>query len=364
MIVRARAIQAAGPAASGRGSDVRPRARRYDLAPMADAPTWTRILFDLAAGFVLLAKGADWLVDGSTRIARRIGISTLIIGLTVVAFGTSAPEIVVSSVAAWEGWVEVSLGNVLGSNIANIGLVLGASALVLPGILEAKLRWRELLWMLGTLAFLWILAADHAITRFDAALLLAAFLIYNGMLLFAARAEARQSAGEERPKEGWGKGGIWVLVGLIAIGVGANLVLDGSIGGAHRLGVPESVIGLTVVAVGTSLPELAAGLGGAMKGETDISLGNVVGSNVFNLMGVMGIVGMLQPLDASEPSVKNPAGLEAAFELALREDFVMVAVFSVTAVLLPRLFRGGGRVKGGLLLAGYAAYTLWLFTSR
>jgi len=141
-------------------------------------------------------------------------------------------------------------------------------------------------------------------------------------------------------------------------------VVRGAEGGALRIGIPSSVVGLTVVAIGTSLPELAAGLGGALKGETDISLGNVVGSNVFNLVAVIGIVGLVQPFDPANPGIADKEALDTAFAQALSEDFFVVLAFSLAAILLPRIAPGSGRAKGALLLFAYALYTLWLFKSR
>jgi cation:H+ antiporter len=327
--------------------------------------SWPLILLCLGAGFVLLAKGADWLVSGSSLIARRLGISVLIIGLTVVAFGTSAPEVVVSGLAAWEGYVDLSLGNALGSNIANIGLVLGASALVLPSILEARLKSRELFWLVASLALLWFLSRDHRITRVDALVLLGVFVLFNVHLFFGARKEARESKGREVPSDGHRYPLFWVVLGTLSIGLGAKLVLDGALGGAQRLAIPESVVGLTIVAIGTSLPELAAGMGGALRGEKDISLGNVIGSNVFNLLGVIGTVGLIQPFDPDDPAIANPEGVESAFESALSEDLWVVLGFSLLAVTLPMMRSvRSGRAKGLALLLLYVLYSVWLFVSR
>lgn len=320
--------------------------------------SWTAIALFLAAGFVLLAKGADWLVGGGTSIARRLGVSTLVVGLTVVAWGTSMPEVVVSVMAAWRGEVGISLGNVLGSNIANIGLVLGASALVLPSVLEAAMRPRELCWLFASLGALWAASADSAITRVEAALLLALFAAHNLHLWYTAR-EAGFVA-EEPPEREPRAPVLRVLGGVAAISIGAHLVVQGAQAGALRLGVSELVVGLTVVAVGTSLPELAAGLGGAFKGETDISLGNVVGSNVFNVLAVLGLVGVVRPLVPES----DGTALADAFGQALRADFPAVLGFSVGAAVLPWL-PGRGRAKGALLLLGFLAYvTLRVVTTR
>jgi cation:H+ antiporter len=332
---------------------------RYD-PPMPTEPGWIVALVYLGVGFVLLAKGAGWLVGGSTQIARRYGVSTLVVGLTIVAFGTSAPEVVVSTVAAMSGNADISLGNVLGSNIANIGLVLGACAVVLPRVLEERLAPRELLWLFLSLAILWWVCSDAAIERLEGAFMLGVFAVYNVNLLLTARRDAQQI--EAVPKRR--RPALWIVAGIAAISLGAKLVVDGAEHGASLVGIPASVVGLTVVAIGTSLPELAAGLGGALRGESDISVGNVVGSNVFNLLAVMGIVATLQPLDPGTLPEPAAGDLAATFQRALHEDFWVVLVFSLAAVLLPFVRLLSGRTAGGLLLLAYLGYTVWLYASR
>ena len=317
-----------------------------------DVMPWTLIGVYLVVGFAFLAKGADWLVDGGSSIARKAGVSTLIVGLTVVAWGTSMPEVVVSSMAAWQGDTSISIGNVLGSNIANIGLVLGASALVLPRVMEQALRPREFFWLIASLGTLWWICRDSAITQNDAFVLLGIFALHNLHLWLTSResgfltddATDIESVSYPVPK---------LLVGIIMISSGAYLVVEGAVAGAYRVGMNEMVVGLTVVAIGTSLPELAAGLGSAFKGESDISLGNVVGSNVFNLLAVLGIVGVIQPL---VPTGEEGDALGASFGEALAVDFPMVLGFSLAVAVLPFL-PGGGRLKGGLLLSAFIVYT-------
>ncbi len=321
---------------------------------------WIKIIGALAIGFLLLTRGADWLVHGSVQIARKRGVSTLVVGLTIVAFGTSAPEIVVSALAATEGKVDLSLGNVLGSNIANIGLVMGACAVVLPRVLEARLNGREIAWLFLSLGLLWFVALDRQITRVEGALLLGAFVSYNAQVLFRGQADMPGVEGEighyKRPA-------IWVALGIVAVAGGAKFVVMGAELGALRLGIPESVIGLTVVAVGTSLPELAAGLGGALRGEGDISIGNVVGSNIFNLLAVIGLVAVIHPFEAAHGDGANAEAVDRAFAQALSEDLYVVLAFSLAAVLLPRI-GGSGRTKGAALLVAYVAYSIWLYASR
>ncbi|WP_145070298.1 calcium/sodium antiporter [Engelhardtia mirabilis] len=323
-------------------------------------PTWLTVSLLLVAGFMLLAKGADWLVTGSSALARRIGVSSLAIGLTVVAWGTSAPEVVVSSMAALQGASAISLGNVLGSNIANIGLVLGACAMVMPRVLEHRLGRRDTVWLFGSLAGLWLVCADGALTRLDAIALLVLFAIYNGVLWITAR----ERGGEGEVEGTANRNSILLTVsGMVGVAVGAWAMVEGAKAGAVKLEVDERIVGLTVVAVGTSLPELAAGLGSAFKGEAEISIGNVVGSNVFNLLAVLGIVGVVRPLTAEAMGDDaSRAELAAAFEGALSTDLWIVLAFSVAAIVLPAI--GGarlGRVKGAALLGAYSIYTWTLF---
>ncbi len=329
---------------------------------MPENPEWWLIVTLLLIGFTMLAVGADWFVTGASRIAGRLGVSALVIGLTVVACGTSAPEVVVSGLAAYEGKVSLSLGNVLGSNIANVGLVLGTCALVLPAVLQTKLSYREVMWLAGSLGLLWWCASDGAIVREEGMILLGTFVVYNLHVLLTARSgdavEPTEGTGSKHPWK-------WLFLGLLTILLGAKLAVVGAENAALRLGVPPSVVGLTVVAIGTSLPELAAGLGAALKGQTEISLGNVIGSNVFNLLAVLGIVALVQPLDATHPGTANPDAVTEAFRLALREDLFVVAAFSLAVLILPKLAgERGGRLCGLFLLLSYAGYTYWLFVSR
>jgi len=340
--------------------------------------SWIQIAAFIVLGFVALGKGAEWLVGGGTVVARRLGISVMAIGLTVVAWGTSLPEVVVSTHAALTGSAAISLGNVLGSNISNIALVLGACALVLPGVLEGRLGGRESFWMLGSLGLLWILAADGSLSRVEGVVLLVAFAVHTWDVFREARDGDSDSATDEMAEvlehlgekaEHWYKHPyVEVLIGMASIALGAYLVVEGAKGGATRLGVGERVIGLTIVALGTSLPELAAGLGGAFKGEKDISLGNVVGSNVFNVLAVMGITALVYPLDpAIEHAKGNVQGgneISAAFEGALAGDFPLTMAISLFLVALP--FLGGarfGRLKGLVLVTIYVSYSAYLYLS-
>jgi cation:H+ antiporter len=277
------------------------------------------------------------------------------VGLTVIAWGTSMPEVVVSGLAAWDGSPAMSLGNVLGSNVANIGLVLGVCALILPAVLDQPLSGREAMWVFGALGALWWTCQDGTVTRADAAGLLAVFLVYNVVLWRAAK----DSVAAEGAEHGSRHPGRDVVLGSIAIAGGAKLVMMGAVAIAERFGVSDAVIGLTILALGTSLPELAAGIGSALKKHHDISVGNVVGSNVFNCLAVIGIAGMVRPFDGTDPDLPREMGA------ALGRDFSVNLAFSAALVGLPLLVRGRAlRLKAFLLIAGYAVYVGWLFVSQ
>ena len=312
----------------------------------------------LLAGFYFLAKGSDWLVTGASVVAERIGVRPLVVGLTVVAWGTSAPEVVVSGRGALAGEVGVTMGNVLGSNVANIGLVLGLCTLVLPAVLRERLGWREIFWLLASLGILWYGVHDLEVSRLDAALFLGALTVYNLQLLWEARQASVGSEPIEPPSDTWWERHpkLSVLIGMLAIFLAAEAVMHGAMGLAMRAGLSTLVISLTVIAVGTSLPELAAGLSGAFKGHSDISIGNVVGSNVFNLLGVVGVVGLIHPFggDQDEPGREV---IRATLEL----EFPVVLGFSLAAVVLPMVLPGrGGRLKGAVLFLGWVGYTVYL----
>ena len=308
----------------------------------------------LAAGFWFLAKGSDWLVTGSSVIADRMGVRQLVIGLTVVAWGTSAPEVVVSGLAALEDRVGMSMGNVLGSNIANLALVLGASGVILPAVLQGALAWREIFWLLASVAVFWWRAADLHIDRVDGLVLLGVVTVYSLQLLWEARQRTVGVEPKHEDAHDWAERmpQLSSVAGALAIAGAAWLTIDGATGMAKRFGMSDDLIGLTVLAIGTSLPELAAGVRGALKGHSDISLGNVVGSNVFNVTAVIGVVALIRPFGGpDQPEVQE------ALRENVRFDFPMVVAFSVAALLLTAIGgKKGGRFKGFLLLAAYFAY--------
>lgn len=312
----------------------------------------------LIAGLVLLVAGAEVLVRGAAKLAAQFGIPPLIIGLTVVAFGTSAPETAVSVQAALNGSGDLAIGNVLGSNIANVLLILGLTALIAPLIVSRQLIRLDVPIMIGASLAVYALAWDGALGRLDGALLFAAVLAYTAFLIVSSR--KAQATGEddefatefglhETPKPyAWLIDLALIVAGLGLLVGGSNLLVEGAISLARALGLSELVIGLTVVAIGTSLPELATSVLAALKGERDIAVGNIVGSNIFNLLCVLGLASLVSPLPISiSPN-------------ALGFDFpVMIAV---AVACLPIFFSGHriNRWEGALFLAYYAAYSLYL----
>jgi len=312
----------------------------------------TSLAFDLLAllvGFLMLAKGADGLVNGGATLARRWGVSPLVVGLTVVAWGTSMPEVVVSAIAASRGESGASLGNVLGSNVANIGLVLGSSALILPMVLRDRVRPREAVWLLGSLLVLWGACIDGVVTRPEAGAMLALFALYNWLLLRRRSSRRSLAASEEAQEHESRRPWLAVLLGSAAIAFGAHFIMTGALSIADRAGLSGTVVGLTILALGTSLPELAAGIGSARRGHSELSFGNVVGSNVFNTLAVVAIAALVRPFGGVEDEVE--------MNLAISRDIPINFGFAAGLIVLPFLAVGSfTRVKAGLLLGGYLTY--------
>jgi cation:H+ antiporter len=309
----------------------------------------------LLAGFVLLVWSADRFVDGASALARHWGVSPLIIGLTIVGFGTSAPELVVSAVAALQGNAGIAVGNAIGSNITNIGLVLGATAMISPFQIRSEIIRREypilFLVMLATLALL----SDGYLSRLDGAILIVALVI---ILIWLVRLGKRRSIQEplaaefaaEIPKMSRAIAIIWVVVGLILMIASSRLLVYGAVAIAEWLGVSDLIFGLTIVAIGTSLPELAASVMSVRKNEPDIAIGNVIGSNIFNLLGVLGIPGVISPL-VIEHAV-------------LQRDYPYMIGMTILLFALAYGFRGPARlrrIEGAILLSGFIAYLVILY---
>ncbi len=317
----------------------------------------TIILF--VAGLALLIVGAEGLVRGASRTALGLGISPLVVGLTVVAFGTSAPELAVSIQSALAGpsGADVALGNVVGSNIANVLLILGISAAITPLVVQQQLIRLDVPLMIGVSIMVFIMAMDGVISRIDGLILFSGIVIYT---VFAIRQSRRETAeieqeyreefdvGKPQSITDWLKNIGLIIGGLALLVLGAGWLVDGAISFARMFGVSELVIGLTIVAVGTSLPEIATSIVAALRGERDIAVGNVVGSNIFNLLSVLGLT-----------SIVAPAGVNVA-SAALNFDIpVMIAV---AVACLPIFFTGRliARWEGWLFLGYYIAYTLYL----
>jgi cation:H+ antiporter len=301
------------------------------------------------AGLGVLYIGAETMLKGSVRLARSFGISPLVIGLTLVAFGTSAPELSLDLTAAFRGKTDLAFGDLVGSNVANVGLIMGIAAIIRPLSVQMRLLRFEVPVVIATSLGLWGLTADGTLSRIDAAIMLAAFV---GFLIFTYRSARREPAAVKEEFEHLVQDGSkrWinaalVLGGLVGLVVGAQLMVYAAVEIARQFGVSELVIGLTVVAVGTSLPELATSVVGAWRGESDIVVGNVLGSNIFNILLIMALVAQVQPL-AVQPE-------------SLRFDVPVMVGFSLG--LVPIMLRGlmVYRGEGIVLLVAYAAFLAW-----
>jgi cation:H+ antiporter len=308
------------------------------------------------AGFVALTWGADRFVLGAAATARNLGVPTLVIGLTVVGFGTSAPEVLVSATAAWDGNTSLAIGNAIGSNITNIALVLGATAMIMPLRVHSGVLRREFPVLMAIMLFTLALLTDGRLDRHDGLLL----LVGLGVMLYwmvnlglrARRNDPIQSeyAAEIPQAMPLTTALLWLLVGLLVLLASARLLVWGAVEIAVAFGVSDLVIGLTVVAIGTSLPELAASVTSALKHEHDIAIGNIIGSNMYNLLAVLGL-----------PAVIHPDTFPAE---VLMRDFPVMIVLTLGLFAAAYGFRGAGQInryEGGALLAAFAGYQLLLF---
>jgi cation:H+ antiporter len=317
--------------------------------------TITLLLF--IAGLVMLIGGAEILLRGATRLAAALGVSPLVIGLTVVAFGTSSPELAVTIQSAWAGQGDIALGNIVGSNICNVLLILGLSALITPLVVSQKLIRLDVPLMIGLSFLMLLMGLDGLISRFDGIILFAGIIIYTVWSIKQSRRESRQVKQEytqeygpepAQPPRQWLLYVGLVMVGLILLTIGSNWLVEGAIALARTLGVSELLIGLTIIAVGTSLPEVAASVMASLKGERDIAVGNVIGSNIFNILSVLGLTSLVSPGGVNVPTA------------ALYFD---IPVMIATAVACLPIFFNGHKVarwEGGLLFGYYLAYTLYL----
>lgn len=303
----------------------------------------TYLLFTL--GLAGLFFGGEYLVRGATGIARTFNLSPLVIGLTIVGFGTSAPELMVSIKAALNDQPGIAIGNVLGSNLSNILLILGISALIAPLIIPARKLWRDLGFMLVATAAIWFMLSDGLVSRLEGGILFAGLILFLATAFLSGKAPPEEDVPETsgpswRP---WAE----TLGGLIVLVIGAELLVDSASTIARSFGISEAVIGLTIVAVGTSLPELATSAIAAIRRQTEIAVGNIVGSNIFNIFSILGITALITPIPA-----------EARFAAL---DMYWVAGASVALTAIAFLLGGLPRIAGAGLLAAYGAY-LWLMT--
>ena len=311
----------------------------------------TLAIIYLLAGLVLLYFGAEGLVRGSSSLALRLGLSPLVVGLTVVAFGTSSPELMVSLRAALAGQSDISVGNVVGSNICNIGLILGLCALITPIATSSQIVRIDIPIMIGITALSLLLMADGNLGRTEGiifVLILVAYVIFS---IYLARRQPADALGAEFGEEvkiskrGLAIDILMVIGGLALLLFGARFLVDGAVIIARTYEWSEALIGLTIVAIGTSLPELATSLLAALKKESDIAVGNIVGSNIFNLVGILGITAIVHPLQA--------AGIGTV-------DLAVMAVFAVLLWPMAYYQQRITRPEGACLLLGYAGYLFWL----
>lgn len=294
-------------------------------------------------GLVILVAGGELLVRGASSIARAFHLSPLLIGLTIVGFGTSAPELIVSVQAALAGQPGIAIGNVIGSNIGNVLLILGISALIAPLVIPGRKLWRDLGFMLAATAIVWIMLLDGDITRIDGLILLAGLIAFLTVAFIAGSGHPPEGGDTETFGPNWKP---WVMTGagLVGLVIGARFLVDSATTIARDFGISEAVIGLTIVAVGTSLPELATSVIAAFRKHTDIAVGNIVGSNIFNIFGILGLTALIAPIPAEARFAANDMWWVAGSSLGL-------AVIAFSLGGLPR--------KAGLgLLAAYGAY-LW-----
>ena len=313
----------------------------------------------ILGGFMLLVWSADRFIDGAAATAKYAGMPSLLIGMVIVGFGTSAPEMVVSGMAAWDGNPELGLGNALGSNIVNTGLILGVTALVAPIAVHSRIIRKELPLLLLISGLVGVLLWNNALSLVESLLLLVGFFGLIGWTVFEAMRYRGDILASEMERElqvhamSLRTALFWLVAGILLLIVSSRILVWGAVGIAQTLGISDLVIGLTIVALGTSLPELAASVIAARKGEHDIALGNVVGSNMFNLLAVIGIAGVIAPMPSITPEV-------------LTRDWPTMLAMTAALFVMAYGFRGQGRInrfEGLLLLLSFIAYNTYLVLS-
>ena len=300
-------------------------------------------------GLGFLVWGAERFVHGASAIAKNLGVSPLIIGLTIVGIGTSAPEILISIIAAYQGNPALAVGNALGSNIANIALVLGITALVMPLTVKSETLRREYPIMFIIMLVALLLVVDQNLGRIDGLILISGLFVMTYWMIQQGKKQKRdpleKEFEQEIPKISTQQALFWFIVGLVLLVLSSRGLVWGSVNIAKAAGISDLVIGLTIVAIGTSLPELAASVMSALKKEHDIAIGNIIGSNMFNMLVVFGIPGLMSPHDI-DPAI-------------LTRDFPFMIGLSIALFIMAYGFKGEGRInryEGGLLLGAYAVY--------
>ncbi|MCL1038990.1 calcium/sodium antiporter [Shewanella submarina] len=298
----------------------------------------------IVGGFLILTFGAEALVRGASAVALRLGIAPLVIGLTIVAFGTSAPELAVSLKSALAGNSGIALGNVIGSNIANIGLILALTALIRPIKVQSQMVKRDIPLMIAASVLFWFMLFDGELGFVDGLILVIALISYLVFSYISSKNSNEEIDVDTTPQNPL-LSTVLIVVGICMLVGGGILFVDGAVDLAKAFGVSEVVIGLTIVAIGTSMPELVTSVVAALKGESDIAIGNVVGSNLFNILAILGITSLIQPVSS--------AGLQ---------NFDFAVMLALAVVLLPFAWTGLriGRREGGVLLAAYLAYISYL----
>ena len=306
----------------------------------------------LLAGFILLFFGGDWLVEGGVALARRFRISPLVIGMTIVAFGTSAPELLVSLISAIKGSAGIAIGNVVGSNIANIGLILGLTALICPIETDNSKVIRHGSIMIAASLLLMVFALKSGITRIEGLTLIAGLILFTTISVRKGRTQPQEADIDSQEGKSMT---VLAAIGLIVLSCamlafGADILVDGATTIASAIGVSDKVIGLTIVALGTSLPELAASVAAAFKKQMDISIGNIIGSNIFNILCVLGVSTSIKPISLEFRDYAN--------------DFIWMMGFSVFIIIFTTMRKKKGRLgrtAGILFLLAYAIYAWSLF---
>lgn len=319
----------------------------------------------IIGGFIVLVWGADRFVLGGAASARCLGVSPLIIGLTIIGFGTSAPEMLVSAVAAFEGTPNLAIGNAIGSNITNIALVLGVTALATPLMVKSQILKREYPIMFMTMLLALGLMLDLHLTHTDGIILLVGLVLIMAWMIQIGlkdnktnHKKAKSDTADplesdfdsEIPKLSLGVAIFWLVLGFALLLISSKVLVWGAVEIALIFGVSDLIIGLTIVALGTSLPELAATLTSALKNEHDLAIGNIIGSNIFNLLAVIGIPAIITPIQLSESVIQR--------------DFLSMIAISFALFIMAYGFKGSGRInrfEGFLLLSAYIGYMLWVY---